>query len=79
MIEYVQLITDNVADNLNHSVSATTTAINAVKAAWESWVWIVPIVSTVITQLSALVSGVNSIPGVKWIAGNYGHSLNVKE
>lgn len=64
------------ADQLQHSVTATTAAINAVKAAWDSWAWIVPLAGWLITHLSALVAGVNSIPGVKWIAGNYGHSTN---
>ena len=78
MMEYVQLAADTVPDQMKNSITATTTAINAVKAAWDSWVWIVPVITTVVTQLSALVSGVNSIPGLKWIAGNYGHSTNAK-
>lgn len=64
------------ADQLQHSVALTTAAINAVKAAWESWAWIVPLAGWIITQAAALMRGVNAIPGVKWIAGNYGHSVN---
>jgi len=76
MIEFVQLA--DIPQQLNQSVTATTSAINAVKAAWESWAWILPLATTIITQASALVQGVNAIPGVKWIAGNYGHATNAK-
>ena len=78
MMEYVQLAVENIPDELHRSVTLTTAAINAVKAAWDSWMWIVPVATTLLTQISAWSNFVGNLPGVKFIAGNYGKATNAK-
>ena len=63
-------------DQISGAINATSTAVNAVKTAWADWAAIIPWMLWVATQAAALVKGFADVPGITWIAGTYGHSVN---
>ena len=66
------------AGQIEATVSGWTVAINALKAAWDGTLWIVPWLSFLAAQGSALLKWPNSVPLLRFIAGNYGHAANEK-
>ena len=60
------------------TIGGWTAAINALKAAWDGSAWLIPWISFLVAQGSALFKWPNTIPFLRAIAGNYGHATNAK-
>jgi hypothetical protein len=63
-------------DQVQTAVAHTSTAVSAIQLAWSDWAAIVLPVYLFIVQGAAAFKGFADFPGVKWLAGNWGHSTN---
>jgi hypothetical protein len=66
------------AGQIESTVSGWTAAINALKAAWEGSAWLIPWITFFVTQGSALFKWPNTVPFLRFVAGNWGHATNAK-